>query len=111
MSADAGNRDKIKNLVSMNKNRDDSEWGMNDSKYNLNADEEMVVDEANQNQKQNNNMHEGMAEDNMRLRVTKSRANELNHAKCILKLTYTKFDWSEKALLNFHRPNIQEVFD
>lgn len=56
-------------------------------------------------------MHEGMAEDNMRLRVTKSRANELNHAKCILKLTYTKFDWSEKALLNFHRPNIQEIFD
>ncbi len=35
------------------------------------------------------------AEDNMRLRVTKSRANELNHAKCILKLTYTKFEWSE----------------
>ena len=44
----------------------------------------------------------------MRLRVTKSRANELNHAKCILKLTYTKFEWSDHELLNFHRPNIQE---
>jgi hypothetical protein len=49
------------------------------------------------------------AEDNMRLRVTKSRANELNHAKCILKLTYTKFEWSENELVSFHRPNIQEV--
>lgn len=48
-AGDAGNRDKIKSLVSMNKIRDDSEWGMNDSKYNLNADEEMAVDEANQN--------------------------------------------------------------
>lgn len=47
----------------------------------------------------------------MRLRVTKSRANELNHAKCILKLTYTRFDWSESALLNFHRPNINDVFE
>lgn len=47
----------------------------------------------------------------MRLRVTKSKANELNHAKCILKLTYTKFEWSDRDLLNFHRPNIQEVFD
>ena len=46
-------------------------------------------------------------DDNMRNRVTKSRANELNHAKCILKLTYTKFDWSERDLLCFHRPNIQ----
>ncbi len=44
-------------------------------------------------------------------RVTKSRANELNHAKCILKLTYTKFEWSDYELLNFHRPNIQEVFE
>ena len=49
------------------------------------------------------------AEDNMRLRVTKSRANELNHAKCILKLTYTRFEWSDHELLNFHRPNIQDV--
>jgi len=46
----------------------------------------------------------------MRLRVTKSKANELNHAKCILKLTYTKFNWTESDLMNFHRPNIQEVF-
>jgi transcription initiation factor TFIID subunit 1 len=45
----------------------------------------------------------------MRLRVTKSRANELNHAKCILKLTYTRFEWSDHELLNFHRPNIQDV--
>ena len=58
------------------------------------------------------NHHEGMiGDDNMRLRVTKSRANELNHAKCILKLSYTRFDWSEKALLNFHRPNINDVFE
>ena len=56
-------------------------------------------------------MHEGVAEDNIGKRVTYSRANELNHAKCILKLTYTKFDWSEKALLNFHRPNIHEEFE
>lgn len=47
-----------------------------------------------------------------RLRVTKSRANELNHAKCILKLTYTKFEWTEDELLRFHRPNIQtEIFE
>lgn len=52
-----------------------------------------------------------MTDENMRLRVTKSRASELNHAKCILKLSYTRFDWSEKALLNFHRPDINEVFD
>lgn len=44
----------------------------------------------------------------MRLRVTKSKAYELNHAKCILKLTYTKFDWLEKDLVNFHRPNIHD---
>lgn len=57
-------------------------------------------------------MHpEGMIEENMRLRVTKSRAYELNHAKCILKLSYTKFDWTEKALNNFHRTNIQDIFD
>jgi len=57
------------------------------------------------------NQQEGMtAEDDMK-RVTKSRANELNHAKCILKLTYTKFEWSDHELLNFHRPNIQEVFE
>ena len=40
------------------------------------------------------------AEDDMK-RVTKSRANELNHAKCILKLTYTKFEWSDHELLNY----------
>ncbi len=43
-------------------------------------------------------------------RVTKNKANELNHAKCILKLTFTKFDWREKDLLNFHRSNIDEAF-
>ncbi len=46
------------------------------------------------------------AEDNMRLRVTKSRANELNHAKCILKLTYNKFEWTDNDKLSFHRENI-----
>ena len=29
------------------------------------------------------------------IRVTKSRANELNHAKCIIKLLYNNFDWTE----------------
>ena len=38
--------------------------------------------------------------------MTKSRANELNHAKCILKLTYTRFDWSERGLMEFHRPDL-----
>lgn len=44
-------------------------------------------------------------------RVTKTITNQINHAKCIMKLTFAKFDWSEKALLSFHRPNIQEAFD
>lgn len=52
-----------------------------------------------------------VGDDNMRLRVTKSRANELNHAKCILKLTYTKFEWEDEELSNFHRPNIHKVFE
>lgn len=61
--------------------------------------------------KQHNQQHDVIVDDSSRLRVTKSRANELNHAKCILKLTYTKFEWSEKELLNFHRPNIAEIFE
>lgn len=43
-------------------------------------------------------MHEGMSETGMGIRVTKSRANELNHAKCILKLTFTRFEWTDNAL-------------
>ena len=43
--------------------------------------------------------------------ATVNRANELNHAKCILNLTYTKFDWSERDLMNFHRPRTEEIFD
>jgi hypothetical protein len=44
----------------------------------------MAIEESANHQKQT--LNEGMNEDNMRLRVTKSRAYELNHAKCILKL-------------------------
>ena len=56
--------------------------------------------------------HDGvMADDHGHNRVTKSKANELNHAKCILKLTYTKFDWRERDLINFHRPNIEDEYD
>lgn len=40
-----------------------------------------------------------------------NKAHELNHAKCILKLIYNKFEWSDKNLLNFHRPDINEVFE
>jgi hypothetical protein len=56
-----------------------------------------------------NNSHkdnEGLTAEDVGKRVSISRANELNHAKCILKLTYTKFEWSDRELLNFHRPNI-----
>ena len=92
---------------------------MNRKGYSDDEDEEMANENSmplNQTTSATSSIHskqnqqEGMtAEDDMK-RVTKSRANELNHAKCILKLTYTKFEWSDHELLNFHRPNIQEVF-
>lgn len=50
--------------------------------------------------------NEMVAEYDPRMKVTISKANELNHAKCILKLTYNKFEWSEEDLNRFHRPNI-----
>mmetsp|Transcript_2125 Transcript_2125/g.2017 ORF Transcript_2125/g.2017 Transcript_2125/m.2017 type:complete len:109 (-) Transcript_2125:285-611(-) len=70
-------------------------------------------DELNASMEEEKQMNEGagtLMEENHLSRVTKNKANELNHAKCILKLTHTKFDWSGSELIRFHRTNIEEVF-
>jgi hypothetical protein len=43
-------------------------------------------------------------------RVTISKAHELNHASCIKTLVYNKFEWFDRDLSRFHRPDMQEVF-
>jgi hypothetical protein len=48
------------------------------------------------NEKKHQHQMEVIHDVNHMMRVTKSRANELNHAKCILKLTFNKFDWTEE---------------
>ena len=44
------------------------------------------------------------------MRVTKNLANQLNHAKCILKLNFNKFQWHEEDLINFHKTKIEKLF-
>lgn len=39
-------------------------------------------------------------------RVTPSRRDELNHAKCVKDLSFYKLNWSDADLETFHRPNI-----
>ena len=39
-------------------------------------------------------------------RVTPSRRDELNHAKCVKDLSFYKLNWSDSDLETFHRPNI-----
>lgn len=73
--------------------RDDHE--LNKGQY-VNEDEDMLDEETKMPQVKHH--HEGIAEPGMGIRVTKSRANELNHAKCILKLTFNKFDWQDSSL-------------
>ncbi len=73
-------------------------------------DEDMDDSQQAKHYDQHNAPNAVTQEDGYHMRVTKSRANELNHAKCILKLTFTKFEWSDQELLNFHRPNVQEEF-
>ena len=36
---------------------------------------------------------------------------EAGHAKCILDLSFTKFKWTSEDFLQFHRPDIQQLFD
>lgn len=74
--------------------------------------EEEGKEEGDQEEGLTQHMHEGAAaEEKKGSRVTVSRANELNHARCILKLTYTRFEWSDKDLQRFHRPDLQEAFE
>ncbi len=42
-------------------------------------------------------------------RVTPSRRDELNHAKCIKDLSFYKLNWSDEDLMTFHRPNIHKT--
>ena len=37
--------------------------------------------------------------------------NELNHAKCASNLQFTVFEWSQKELRRFHRPDVGSYFD
>ena len=39
------------------------------------------------------------------------RVNELNHAKCASNLQFTVFEWSQKELRRFHRPDVGSCFD
>lgn len=43
-------------------------------------------------------------------RVTNTLAQELNHANCVKTLEFNKFDWEDRDLERFHRPNTQEIF-
>lgn len=43
-------------------------------------------------------------------RVTPSRRDELNHAKCIKDFSFYKLNWTDDELMTFHRPNIQNSF-
>ena len=64
-----------------------------DSQHSLKEDEEMSLNGDDTAMHSQHKSHHEQHEPNMRLRVTESRANELNHAKCILRLLYTKFNW------------------
>lgn len=68
--------------------------------------EDEMMDEISKTNKHISEGGIGGGDENNPIRVTKNMANELNHAKCILKLTFTKFFWTEDQLRNFHRPNI-----
>lgn len=56
------------------------------------------------------NANQNIIDENQQQWVADNRATELNHASCILTLSYTEFDWTEIQLLNFHRPRIEGLF-
>ncbi len=90
-----------------NENGHDDEVNRSD-----NSDEELAQkNEEMKVEKYGGGHNEGFGNDPKTIRVSVNKAHELNHAKCILNLSYNKFEWSDDNLLNFHRPNINEVFD
>lgn len=91
----------------LDKNDSDNEVKRPNDK--LPSDQDSASESSSSESDEDDDMHEKHKR-RFHNRVTPSRRDELNHAKCIKDLSFYKLNWSDEDLMTFHRPNIHRTF-